>query len=97
MDEFEFLQPSDKAKQDHAGRYSRKYSFPFDTVPVGMSFAVPLNAVKNINVLRATANRHGVRLNRKFRVIDHEKDGYEVFHVGPKVEEHEGWNRNASI
>lgn len=92
MTEFEFLEPSEKANKTHAGRYSRRYNFPFDTVPVGMSFAVKLDMVKNINVLRATANRFGEKLNRKFRVIDHGQDGYEVFHVGPKKQENKGWD-----
>lgn len=76
----EFLDPSPQAISTQGGQFKRKYSFPFDRVPVGKSFAIPKDQIKNVNVLRSMATRFGKSLKRKFRVIDHGENGFEVFY-----------------
>lgn len=85
----EFLDPSHKAIASKGGQFVRKYEFPFDLVPLGKSFAVAKDDVKNINVLRAMATRFGKRLKRSFRVIDHGESGFEVYYKADTSEKPE--------
>jgi len=74
-----FFEPSLKAISCQQGHIERKYNFPFDLVPLGKSFHVGKDQVLNINVLRALASRFGLKLKRRFKVVDHGEHGYEVF------------------
>lgn len=79
-----WLAPSPKATNTNEHQFKIRYSFPFDEVPVNLSFAVARNEVKNIAVLRSIATRAGAKYNRRFKVIDHGEAGYEVFCVGER-------------
>jgi len=76
----QFFDPSVKATSSRQSHIERKYNFPFDQVPLGKSFHVGKDQVKNLNVLRTITNRNGTKLQRKFKVIDHGEAGYEVFY-----------------
>lgn len=75
----EFLDPSNEAVAPVNHLFSNKYDFPFDLVPVGKSFLVTKDEVKNSSVLRTTASRYGKKLGKQFRVIDHGDTGFEVY------------------
>lgn len=55
---------------------SGKYNFPWDTIECGQSFAVPKDEIKLLT-LRPMATAKGKKLNKKFRVVEHD-DCYEV-------------------
>jgi len=65
------------AKESADSRFKAKYDFPFEQLTVGKSFAVEFSEVASFAVLRVTADRHGKKLNKKFRCIKHEIN-YEV-------------------
>jgi len=75
-----FFAPSHKAISTPRRQMERKYNFPFDVVPLGLSFSVGKDEVLNINVLRTLANRYGKKLGRQFKVVDHGEHGFEVFY-----------------
>ena len=75
----QFFEPSPKALKTSTDRWNKKYDFPFDTVPVGMSFPVAKDEVISLDTLRTLASRMGKKTNKHFRVIDHGDTGFEVF------------------
>ena len=52
----------------------------WETLEIGRSFAIECDPLSLPN-LRNKAWRMGKKLNKRFRVIDHKKDGYEVARV----------------
>lgn len=68
----EFVEPSKEAVElNKETLFRSKYHLPFDTVPLGKSFAVNKSEGIPIGSLRTSASRQGKKLNRVFRVIDH--------------------------
>lgn len=76
----EFFDSSEKALDTKIGRPVGQVKYPWRDVPLGKSFAVNKVDIK-FKVLRSLASKQGKKLGRKFRVIDHSGDSYEVAHV----------------
>jgi hypothetical protein len=72
MKDFNFFDSSPAAKQVIA-----RTKYPWTQVPVGKSFPVP-KANISLKTLRSLASKTGKDLGKRFRVIDHEGDVYEV-------------------
>lgn len=63
-----------------------KYSFPFEQLEVGQSFAVKYDEISSLQNMRSKASIASKLLGRKFRVIDHGQSiGYEVGRLPNKV------------
>lgn len=70
---------SSSASQNTGTNAIKKY--PWRTLPVGMSFIVKYGECSH-KTLQNHASRMGVKLGKRFRVIDHgEAIGYEVAYV----------------
>lgn len=54
-----------------------KWAFPWEALECGQSFAVPKDKIK-LTTLRSKASIQGQKLNRKFRVVEHDA----VYEVG---------------
>lgn len=79
-DEIVFFEPSSKALDNRKGNPKiGEAKYPWKTVPVGRSFAVPRENIK-LAVLRSLASRTGKALGKKFKVVDHGQGAYEVYH-----------------
>ncbi len=76
---YEFRKPSSLALTSKRTGYVKKHNFPFDTIPLGLSFPVGKHETANLQALRSMACREGTRLGRCFRVIVHENE-FEVFY-----------------
>jgi hypothetical protein len=64
---------------------SRK-KYPWDTLTIGESFGV-LHSEMKLKTLTNYANRVGIKLGRRFHIIDHgEANGYEVGYIGERKE-----------
>jgi hypothetical protein len=74
---YEFVQPSEKALKATCNEFQKKYNFPFEKCPVGMSFVVRKDEVSAIGVLRSLCTRQGQRWGKQFRVTEHE-DRFEI-------------------
>lgn len=55
--------------------------FPWDAVPVGKSFALPKSSVESDANLRVYSHQYGKRNGKKFRVIKHPGEYYEIARV----------------
>lgn len=76
MTDNNFFDNSDRAKQPYT-RKLFKPTYPWREVPVGKSFAVPKSNIQ-FKTLRSLASKTGKELGKRFRVIDHEGNVYEV-------------------
>lgn len=76
MTDSEFFDISEKAKQVKSGPIGR-IKYPWQQVPVGKSFVVQKSNI-SFKTLRSLASKTGKDLGKKFRVVDHEGDVYEV-------------------
>lgn len=71
----EFFEPSAKAKEAAKEPVASRY--PWSTVPVGMSFAIPKGRM-NLKTLKPHAARMGKKHNKLFVVTEH-PTAYEVY------------------
>lgn len=76
MTDNNFFDNSDRAKQPYT-RKLFKPTYPWREVPVGKSFPVAKANIK-FKTLRSLASKTGKELGKRFRVIEHEGDVYEV-------------------
>lgn len=72
----DFAEPSAKARG--LKQKQSKYTFDWAGLPVDKSIPVALETIK-LATLRSMASQKGKQLGRKFRVIDHGDDGYEIY------------------
>jgi hypothetical protein len=84
-----YCDPSPRALKALEGHFVKKYEFDFAGIPLGKSLPVGIDEVKNVSVLRTLANREGKKLKRKFRVIDHGQNGYEIYYFADVPAEEE--------
>ncbi len=76
MTQDQFLTPSDKALSDKPVTWLSKYADKFESCPIGMSFQIGKDEVKEAT-LRSTVSKRNSD-SRSFRVITHE-DVYEIY------------------
>jgi hypothetical protein len=76
MDDHNFFDNSDRATQPYVRKIAQP-KYPWKEVPIGKSFAVQKSNI-SLKTLRSLASKTGKDLGKKFRVIDHDGDVYEV-------------------
>jgi hypothetical protein len=76
MTDYKFFDSSPEAKAPYVRKVGHP-KYPWKVVPVGKSFPVPKADIK-FSTLRSLASKTGSELGKRFRVIDHEGDVYEV-------------------
>ncbi len=81
MDETKFFDSSPAAKQ-----VLSRTKYPWTQVPVGKSFPIP-KANISLKTLRSLASKTGKDLGKRFRVIDHDGEFYEVARLPVSQEE----------
>jgi|SRR5882672_6555741 len=76
MTDFNFFDSSQQAKEGKVNTVG-KTKYPWREVPVGKSFPVPKVNI-SFKTLRSLASKTGKELRKRFRVVNHDGDVYEV-------------------
>jgi len=75
------VKSSPKMAEPYVSKFPTTSKYPWRELGIGQSFAVGKQESK-IATLRSHAWKMGKKLGKKFRVIDHGEDGYEVGCIG---------------